>query len=65
MFPNLKAEQARRSLTNGDVAKILGINVDGYERRIRTGRFLAGECLKLCKLFGCSFEYLFDSPDRA
>ena len=61
MFPNLRAEQARRNLTNGAIAKALGIKADGYERRLRTGRFLASECLTLCKMFECSFEYLFDT----
>lgn len=64
MFPNLKAEQARRNLTNSAVAEIIGIKADGYERRIRTGRFLASECLQLCKMFNCSFEYLFATDEQ-
>lgn len=59
MFPNLNAEQARKDLSNSDVAKLLGVKSDAYERRKRTGRFSAGECATLCSFFDCSFEYLF------
>lgn len=59
MFPNLDAEQARRKLTNGAVAGHLGISKAAYERRKKTGRFLADECQKLCALFECEFGYLF------
>lgn len=59
MFPNLDAEQARRKMTNSAVANILGISRGAYERRKKTGRFLADECQKLCETFGCEFGYLF------
>ena len=62
MFPNLDAEQARRKLTNGAVANLLGISKGAYERRKKTGSFLADECLKLCETFECDFGYLF-SPE--
>lgn len=61
MFPNLNAEQARKNLSNADVAALIGVKADGYERRKRTGRFLASECATLCGLFDCSFEYLFSA----
>jgi len=63
MFPNLDAEQARRKLTNAAVAAHLGISRGAYERRKKTGRFLADECQKLCSLFCCEFGYLF-SPSQ-
>ena len=59
MFPNLDAEQARKKMTNGAVANILGISTGAYERRKKNGRFLADECQKLCVVFGCEFRYLF------
>lgn len=64
MFPNLRAEQARRGLKNSEIAVMLGIKTaDAYERRLRNGRFLANECLTLCKMFNCSFEYLFETEN--
>lgn len=59
MFPNLNAEQARRRLTNADVANKLSIDRNTYESKKRTGRFYRSECITLCKMFNCSFEYLF------
>lgn len=59
MFRNLIAEQARARLTNQQVANYLGVSRPGYEAKKRTGRFNALECSKLCRLFGCEFEYLF------
>lgn len=64
MYPNLDAEQARHKMTDAAVAEKLGMKRAAYSRRKQTGRFLASECLILCKLFNCSFNYLF-SPDAA
>ena len=65
MFPNLRAEQARRGLSNKEMGKIIGANQDGYERRMRNGRFLADECKALCSAFKCSFEYLFATDSHS
>lgn len=59
MFPNLDAEQARKRMTDQDVANELGMKRAAYGRKKQTGRFLVDECLSLCRLFNCSFEYLF------
>lgn len=59
MFPNLNAEQARNGMTDADVANELGMQRAAYGRKKQTGRFVVSECLMLCKLFRCSFEYLF------
>lgn len=59
MFPNLNAEQARRGLADEAVANLLGIKRSSYNRKKLTGRFVVDESLKLCKIFDCSFEYLF------
>ena len=61
-LPNLQAEQARFGLTNAQTAKILGLSRVSYERKKRTGRFLASECAKLCTYFNKSFNYLFYTP---
>lgn len=59
MFPNLQAEQARKGMTNQQVAEQLGITRSTYEAKKKSGRFVAKECSNLCKIFQSSFEYLF------
>lgn len=61
MFRNLEAEQRRLDLTNGQVAEILGISRDTYEKKKKNGKFNRPEIVKLLKLFNCSFEYLFET----
>lgn len=59
MFKNLDAEQARRDMTNSDVAEILHITRATYENKKKSGKFNTSEAKTLCYLFGCSFDYLF------
>ena len=61
MFRNLEAEQRRHGLTNEQVAEILGISRDTYEKKKKNGKFNRPEIVKLLKLFNCSFEYLFEA----
>ncbi len=61
MFPNLQAEQARRGMTNQQVADQLGISRITYESKKKSGRFTVKECSALCEMFQSSFEYLFNS----
>ena len=61
MFRNLEAEQRRLDLTNGQVAEILGISRDTYEKKKKNGKFNRPEIVKLLTLFNCSFEYLFEA----
>ena len=63
MFVNLKAEQARRGMTNAAVAEKLGVSRTCYESKLRTGNFRVSEAMKLCKLYRCEFNYLFATPD--
>lgn len=63
MFPNLQAEQARRKLTNQQVANYLNISRVTYEQKKKSGRFVVNECNRLCTLFGCEFAYLFDTAN--
>jgi DNA-binding XRE family transcriptional regulator len=58
-YPNLCAEQARKSMTDAEVAKILGVSNKSYNYKRHTGRFKAEECAILCNLFNTQFEYLF------
>ncbi len=64
MFNNLQAEQARRHMTNQQVADEIGISRTTYESKKRTGCFTVRECAALCKIFSSSFEYLFDTDDN-
>lgn len=59
VFANLDAEQARNGMTNQNVADYLGLSRLSYENKKKTGKFYVTEITKLCKLFNCSFEYLF------
>ena len=59
MYPNLRAEQARKNLTNQQMAELLGFTRNTYESKKKTGKFTADECKKLCDLFSCDFDYLF------
>ena len=59
MYPNLRAEQARRNMTNQEMADVLGMSRVSYESKKKTGRFDADDCAKLCNYFDCPFEYLF------
>lgn len=59
MYPNLKAEQARRGMNNQQVAEYLGICRRTYENKTRNGKFFVTEGMKLCRLFQCDADYLF------
>lgn len=65
MLNNLQAEQARHRMTNQQVADYLKISRPCYEQKKKSRRFVVSECLALCKLFKCKFEYLFaDESDN-
>lgn len=64
MFKNLDAEQARSSLTNSDVAEILGISRVSYESKKKSGKFTTFEIKILCKFFKCKFDYLFATDEE-
>lgn len=59
MYPNLRAEQARRGMTNQMVADALAISRVTYEAKKKSGRFNVNESRSLCELFKCDFDYLF------
>lgn len=59
MCKKLKAKQAYFGMTNKRIADELGIGVNTYIFKKRTGKFFLGEILKLMELFNCSFEELF------
>ena len=62
MFPNLEAEQGRHKMSNQIVADKLGISRKTYEQKKKNGNFSRPQIVRLMGLFGCSFEYLFESP---
>lgn len=63
MFRNLDAEQARKGMTNSDVAQELGISRVSYESKKKTGKFTTFEIKTLCKLFKSKFDYLFATEE--
>lgn len=65
MYRNIEAEQARKKLTNADVAEYLGIARGSYERKKRNGYFTTIEAKLLMRLFNCPFDYLFEASDEA
>ncbi len=64
MFRNLDAEQSRNAYTNSKTAEHLGISRVSYENKKKSGKFTTVEAKKLCKLFKCSFDYLFETEDE-
>lgn len=67
MFPNLRAEQSRRGMTNQQVADLLHISRVSYESKKKSGKFSVKESKLLCDIFKCEFLYLFaiDGQDNA
>jgi DNA-binding XRE family transcriptional regulator len=65
LFSNLAAEQAKRGMTDADVAKLVGITAQTYSVKKKRGTFKANECAALCVLFGKTFEFLFDTRKEA
>ena len=63
-YPNLAAEQARNGHTNEYVAKYLNVSRPSYELKKNKGTFKIEECQKLCSLYNCKFEYLFNSNKK-
>ena len=63
MYPNLKAEQARKGYSNGYVAEKLGMSRSNYETKCRNGRFRVSEARVLCQMFDADFNYLFEPVD--
>lgn len=52
-------------MTNSDVAAILGISRVTYENKKKDGKFNRREIVALLKLFGVTFEYLFEDNQPA
>lgn len=61
MFRNLDAEQARKGMTNRAVAAAIGISRVSYENKKASGKFTTIEAKKMCEIFDCTFEYLFET----
>lgn len=63
MYKNIKAEQARRGVTDQDVADYLGISRKTYGKKIHDGNWNDVQAKKLCQYFQKSFDYLFQNED--
>jgi len=65
MLKNLNAEQARKGMTDQQVADYIKISRVSYGVKKRTGKFIVPECAALCSLFKVNFEYLFAEEQSA
>lgn len=63
MFRNLEAEQRRAGMTNAEVAQVLGVTRATYENKKKDGKFTRREIVVLLRLFGTTFEYLFEESN--
>ncbi len=63
MFPNLNAEQARKAMSNVQVAQLIGISRASYSSKKRSGKFTVPQINTLLALFGCTFDYLFETEN--
>ena len=59
MYRNIKAEQARKDMTNQQIADYLGICRKSYENKMAKGKFTVNEGKLLVQLFNRPFDYLF------
>lgn len=59
MFPNLEVEQANKGHCDEYVAGKLGMTVQDYRYRKKTGEFVFPEIVALLRIYGRSFEQLF------
>ena len=70
VYPNLRAEAARRNLTVRDLADVLDLSIPQTRRRLLNRAnggvdLTAYECHLLCEFFGKPFEWLFETSDVA
>ncbi|HHX63135.1 MAG TPA: hypothetical protein GX707_20855 [Epulopiscium sp.] len=66
MFPNLRAEMARKNIKNTDIAKELTVTYDSISNKNRgKTEYSLSEVLKIRNVFfpGMSLDYLFASEE--
>nr|DAW18498.1 MAG TPA: helix-turn-helix protein [Caudoviricetes sp.] len=64
-FPNIEAERGRKGIPKYKVAQVLGVTPETYNSYVRGVTFIpANNLINLCKLFGCSSDYLLGLSDR-
>lgn len=64
MFRNLEAEQARKAMTDKQVADVLGISRSLYGKKKQFGKFTLREINILLNLFDSKFEYLLEETQN-
>lgn len=61
---NMRAERARMGLTTEQVAERIGVHKNAVSRwENGLAEPTAGNLVSLCRLYGCSPEYLLDMTD--
>ena len=63
-YPNLDAEQARKGVSDKDVAAHLGIARESYNRKKKNLGFTFLEIRALCTYFEQRFDYLFATDEQ-
>lgn len=64
-YPNLLGQKSYHGLTEDDMAKIIGVSRNAYQKKAKSGRFTPDECKAFCSFFGKRFEYLFAENEDA
>lgn len=61
IYPNLRAEMARRNYTLDDLGKVIGVSAGAVSLKLNGKRdFDIEEVKKICEHFSMSFEELFN-----
>ena len=62
MFPNLRAEMARRKMTAKQLSEAVGFTYESLKNKLSGAtEFKLGEMLAIQRIFhGCTLEYLFE-----
>lgn len=63
MYRNLNAEQARRGLSDKDMAARIGMNRRTYANKKTAGDFTVRQAKLVCKELGATFDYLFEEEE--
>lgn len=64
MFPNLLGQKTYHHMSNEDMAKVISVSRNSYEKKIETGKFNVFEIMAYCTYFKKPFEYLFAIEPR-
>lgn len=61
-YPNIEAEKARKGFSWDDLSRIFGVSRKTIYNWINTGNIPQRKLVEMSQLFGCSIDYLLESP---